>query len=168
MLWSLIAASTASALLLEAAEAQYPIREGAGPMHPTPEELARNVEADFHDISRELHEYASTHNRLPATLPELPKESRVIGHTNNGTGYKVQFGDLDWLSVGTGCTRHYGYAVSADGLVAVLVSVGLDGKPDTPDDFVKVIDARPSTNAKIEDETVSALRKIVYANWPCI
>jgi hypothetical protein len=114
---------------------------------PTPEILSRAVQADFQEMSVQLDQYASAHNRLPASLRDLEERT-------------------DWQSVNTKCRRNYGYAVSADGLVAVLVSVGPDGQPDTPDDHVKVIDIRSSESGK-EKETSTALLRTVYGAWSC-
>jgi len=114
---------------------------------PTPEALASAVQADFQEISVQLHQYASAHKRLPASLRELEERA-------------------DWQSINTKCRRNYGYAVSADGLVAVLVSVGPDGQPDTPDDQVNVIDIRSPESSK-GNETSTVLLRSVYGTWSC-
>ena len=118
---------------------------------PAPEELVRNVEADFKEISVELHRYADTHKHFPPSLEGFSEKT---------------LGTVDWQSVNTKCRRDYGYAVSRDGLVAILVSVGIDGQPDTPDDYVKVIDLRSPVNAKSEAISKALLRS-VYSAWPC-
>jgi len=114
---------------------------------PTPDELARNVEADFQEMSVQVARYANEHKRLPTSLREFRERA-------------------DWQSVNTKCRRNYGYAVSADGLVAVLVSVGPDGQPATADDQVRVIDIRSSETAKGK-EASTALLSTVYGTWSC-
>jgi hypothetical protein len=119
---------------------------------PTPEELTRNVEAAFQEISIQLRHYASAHKRFPATLRELPEKAVDV---------------VDWQSVNTKCRRNYGYVVSPDGLIAVLVSVGPDGQAHTPDDHVKVIGIESSENVNGK-EIANALLRTVYATWSCV
>ncbi len=117
----------------------------------SPETLVRAVEADFQEISVQLYSYANNHKRFPLSLQVFPEKT---------------INTADWPSINTQCRRNYGYAVSADGLVAILVSVGIDGQPDTPDDYVKVLDLRLPEKAKTE-ATPKALLRSVYGSWPC-
>jgi hypothetical protein len=120
---------------------------------PGREELLKDVDADFQDISAALRSYADKHNRLPPTLADLP------GGINP---------PADWLAVDKGCLRHYGYAVSEDGHVALLVSVGIDGVPQTADDYVKIIDIRPASAGTIEDGLRNTLLRSAYTSWRCV
>lgn len=119
---------------------------------PTPEELTRNVDAAFQEISSQLRNYASAHKRFPAALRELPETAIDI---------------TDWHSVNTKCRRNYGYAISTDGLIAVVISVGPDGQADTPDDQVKVIDIRSPEKAE-NKELAKSLLGTAYATQSCV
>jgi hypothetical protein len=116
----------------------------------TPEQIIRGVEADFQDISVRLYRYANDHKRFPPTLQVLEQPINII----------------DWPSANTNCPREYGYAVSSDGQTAVLVSVGIDGQPGTPDDKIKVMELRVPTDAEREARSKLLLGNI-YSNWPC-
>jgi hypothetical protein len=74
---------------------------------------------------------------------------------------------VDWLSGRAGCPRNYGYSVSDDGTVAVLVSVGVDGRANTPDDIQEVVSIRPPSYRDSDALAAQALRKKVYATWNC-
>jgi hypothetical protein len=120
----------------------------------TQEEYVRYVKADFSDISRDLQTYADSHGRFPDSLREmLPR----------GEHLKV-----DWLSAGSDCPRHYGYATSENGKVAVLVSVGVDAKPNTSDDLIEIVKVRESAPVNDEEAVIQRLRKSAYASWKCV
>jgi hypothetical protein len=117
----------------------------------SPEQLTRAVEADLQEISDRLYRYANDHKRFPLSLHFLEQTANTI----------------DWPSANSNCGREYGYAVSSDGQTAVLVSVGIDGQPGTPDDKIKLIDLRAPADAAKEVRSKRLLAN-VYSNWPCV
>jgi hypothetical protein len=120
--------------------------------HPTREDLIRNVEGDFREISALLRRFATEHGRLPKSLAEIPGVAKYSD---------------DWESIETGCRRNYGYSRSPDGMVAILVSVGIDGKPNTPDDYTMIIDIHGRRHQKLDGSLRESLLRSAYMNSPC-
>jgi len=126
--------------------------EGVRAGHPTREELIHNIEGDFRDISALLRRFAKEHGRLPMSLDEVPGVAKY---------------NDDWESIDTSCRRNYGYSSSPDGKVAILVSVGIDGKPNTPDDYTMIIDIHATKHQRLDGGLRESLLRSAYMNSPC-